>query len=71
MYLFDFDNTIYDGDSSLDLVLYSLVRHPLLVICSMFKTIYIYILYILEDANAYSYISSKFSGNNILSKPDL
>ena len=37
MYLFDFDNTIYDGDSSLDLVLYSLVRHPLLVICSMFK----------------------------------
>ena len=48
MYLFDFDNTIYDGDSSLDLVLYSLVRHPLLVICSMFKTIYIFILYMFK-----------------------
>lgn len=48
MYLFDFDNTIYDGDSSLDLVLYSLVRHPLIVICSMFKTVYIFILYIFK-----------------------
>lgn len=44
MYLFDFDNTIYDGDSSFDLVLYSLVRHPFIVLCSMFKSIYVFIL---------------------------
>lgn len=42
MYLYDFDDTIYNGDSSIDMLRYSLLRHPFLVIGSLFKTIKFY-----------------------------
>ncbi len=37
MNLYDFDNTIYDGDSSVDFIKYSLLRHPWLVLFAIFK----------------------------------
>lgn len=42
MYLYDFDDTIYNGDSTIDMLKYSLLRHPFLVIISVLKTIKVY-----------------------------
>ena len=45
MNIYDFDNTIYKGDTNIDLILYSFVRHPFSVSISLIKTIFIYIKY--------------------------
>ena len=45
MNIYDFDDTIFDGDSSVYFIKYSLVRHPFLVILSLFKTIIPFIKY--------------------------
>ena len=37
MNIYDFDNTIFKGDSSYKFILYSFFRHPLKVIISLFK----------------------------------
>ena len=37
MNIYDFDNTILKGDSSIKFIKYSLIRHPLLVIKSFLK----------------------------------
>ena len=37
MNIYDFDNTIFDGDSSVKFIKYSLIRHPLLLIWSFLK----------------------------------
>ena len=39
MNVYDFDDTIYDGDTNKDLLKYSLKKYPLLVIKSLLKTI--------------------------------
>ena len=39
MNLYDFDNTILKGDSSKRFFFYSLLRHPLIVLLSLFKTL--------------------------------
>ena len=45
MNIYDFDNTIYDGDTGIDIILYSLVRHPFKIIKSCFKSIPLFIKY--------------------------
>lgn len=35
MYIYDFDNTIYEGDTSKDILIYSLKKHPILVLKSL------------------------------------
>lgn len=37
MNIYDFDDTIYNGDTNKDIILYSLVRHPFKVISSLVK----------------------------------
>ena len=37
MNIYDFDNTIFKGDSSYKFIIYSLFRHPFIVIISLFK----------------------------------
>lgn len=39
MNIYDFDNTIFKGDSSVKFMFYSLVRHPLIVLWSALKAI--------------------------------
>lgn len=39
MDILDFDDTIYDGDSFIDILKYSFVRHPFIFIKSIIKTI--------------------------------
>lgn len=39
MNIYDFDDTIYDGDTFVDIIKYSLVKHPLITLGSIFKTI--------------------------------
>lgn len=43
--IFDFDNTIYDGDSSTDFFLYCLIKKPLIII-NIPRMLIVYILYI-------------------------
>ena len=38
MNIYDFDNTIYDGDSCKDLVLFGLKKHPIITIKSLIKS---------------------------------
>jgi HAD superfamily phosphoserine phosphatase-like hydrolase len=45
MNVYDFDDTIYDGDTNRDLLKYSFKKHPLLVIKSLIKTIIPFIKY--------------------------
>ena len=40
MNIYDFDNTIFKGDSSIKFIKYSLLRHPFIVIPSMFKSLW-------------------------------
>ena len=39
MNIYDFDNTIFDGDSSFKFIMYSLKRHPFLLFISILKMI--------------------------------
>ena len=45
MNIYDFDDTIYDGDTFVDIIKYSLIRHPLITITSIFKTVPPFIKY--------------------------
>ncbi len=45
MNIYDFDGTIYDGDSGLDFLKYSLKRKPFRVISSLIKTFFKYLKY--------------------------
>lgn len=45
MNLYDFDDTIYDGDSCKDIVLFGLKKHPILTIKSLFRTFIYFIKY--------------------------
>ncbi len=45
MNIYDFDNTIYNGDTNVDLILYSFFRHPIIVLKSLFSVIVCYIKY--------------------------
>ena len=45
MNLYDFDGTIYDGDSGVDFLKYSLKRKPLKVLKSFFKTFFKFLKY--------------------------
>lgn len=45
MNVYDFDDTIYDGDTNRDLMKYSFKRHPFLVIKALLKTIIPFIKY--------------------------
>lgn len=45
MNIYDFDNTIYNGDTNVDLILYSFYHHPLIVIESLFSVIIPFIKY--------------------------
>lgn len=40
MNIYDFDNTIFKGDSSVKFLFYSLLRYPFIVIISLFKSLY-------------------------------
>lgn len=51
MNIYDFDDTIFDGDSSVCFIKYSLVRHPLLVITSFIKGIIPFIKYLFKSAS--------------------
>lgn len=50
MNAYDFDNTIYKGDTSVDLVLYTLIKRPFLMIKYIFKTIPTGVKYIFKKA---------------------
>ena len=39
MNIFDFDGTIYDGDSCKDIIIYGLRKHFLVVVPSLYRTI--------------------------------
>ena len=45
--LFDFDGTIYDGDSTFDFIIYEIKRHPIILI-TVFEDLLFAILYILH-----------------------
>lgn len=45
MNIYDFDDTIFDGDSSLYFIRYSLIRHPFIVLVAFIKTIIPFIKY--------------------------
>ena len=42
MNIYDFDNTIYRGDTNSDLIKYSFLRHPFNVSCSLIKSSFLY-----------------------------
>lgn len=42
MNIYDFDNTIYKGDTNTDLIKYSFLRHPFTVSCSLIKSSILY-----------------------------
>ena len=45
MNIYDFDNTIYDGNTNIDLILYSFVRHPFKLSKSLIITVPLFIGY--------------------------
>lgn len=51
MNIYDFDNTIFRGDSSVKFIKYSLLRHPLLVIWCFLKTGFESIKYIFKKSD--------------------
>lgn len=48
MNIYDFDNTIYDGNTNVDLILYSFIRHPFKVSKSLLLTFPLFIGYKLK-----------------------
>jgi len=48
MNIYDFDNTIYDGNTNLDLIIYSFIRHPFKVSKSILLTFPLFIGYKLK-----------------------
>ena len=61
MNIYDFDNTIFKGDSSIKFIKYSLLRHPFIVIPSMFKSLWECIKYVFHRSDFNKIKSSMFS----------
>ena len=61
MNIYDFDDTIFDGDSSVCFIKYSLVHRPFLVLFSTFKTIKELIKYVFKKSNVGLIKSELFS----------
>lgn len=61
MNIYDFDNTIFKGDSSIKFIKYSLLRHPFIVIPSMFKSLWECIKYVFHKSDFNKIKSSMFS----------
>ena len=55
--LYDFDGTIYNGDSGVDLVLFAIRKYPF----HIFKVLYYSILFLLRIINKDKYKSKVFS----------
>lgn len=51
MNIYDFDNTIFKGDSSNKFIWYSLIRHPLIVLWSFIKTLKELIKWLFKKSN--------------------
>ena len=51
MNIYDFDDTIFDGDSSVVFIKYSLVRHPIIVIWSIIKSFKEIFKYLFKKSN--------------------
>ncbi len=61
MNIYDFDNTILKGDSSIKFFKYSLIKHPLLVMKSIIKTIREGIKYLFQKSSLGNVKSKLFS----------
>lgn len=61
MNIYDFDNTIFNGDSSVKFIKYSLIHHPFLVLWSIFKSIKEVIKYLFKKSNIGNIKSVLFS----------
>lgn len=61
MNIYDFDNTILKGDSSVKFIKYSLIRHPLIVLVSMLKALKEYVKSLFHQSNLGSIKSALFS----------
>jgi len=61
MNIYDFDNTIFKGDSSIKFIKYSFIRHPLLVMFSLLKALIEYIKYIFNKSDFGNVKSKLFS----------
>ena len=48
MNVYDFDGTIYNGDSGIDIVKYGLKKHPFLVLFTIIKTCFVFAGYIFK-----------------------
>lgn len=61
MNIYDFDDTIFDGDSSVKFIKYSLIHHPFLVLWSMIKSLKEVIKYLFKKSNIGNIKSVLFS----------
>lgn len=61
MNIYDFDDTIFDGDSSVKFIKYSLIHHPFLVLWSMIKCLKEVIKYLFKKSNIGNIKSVLFS----------
>ncbi len=61
MNIYDFDNTILKGDSSVKFIKYSLYHHPFLVLSSFLKSLKVGIKYLLKKSDFGSFKSVMFS----------
>lgn len=61
MNIYDFDNTIFKGDSSVKFFKYSLIRHPFIVLYSILKAIKECIKYLFHKSNFGNIKSELFS----------
>ncbi len=61
MNVYDFDNTIFKGDSSIKFILYSFIRHPFLVLGSLIKSLKEIVKYIFKKSDLGLIKSDMFS----------
>lgn len=61
MNIYDFDNTIFDGDSSVKFIKYSIFKHPLKVIWSLIKSLKECIKYLFKKSKFENIKSELFS----------
>lgn len=65
-YIYDFDDTIYDGDSGIDLVKFALKKYPI----HTFKVVWYSLLYVLRLISKNKYKSKVFSFVKYIDKID-
>ncbi|MEG2457341.1 MAG: HAD family hydrolase [Bacilli bacterium] len=61
MNVYDFDNTIYNGDSGVDLIKYTFSLHPFLILKHIFKSIPYLIKYLLNKIEVEEFKENLFS----------